>query len=220
MPPYGQPQFGGAPGGAPGGEMAGLESFMPYLMQARMASSMLPGDVTPTSILGLAGKFQEQAQAGGLSSTQAQAMQKVGTAEQLISILSKRFMETSPSQFGPMARLGGGLKRFGAKIGVSPAAIKSYEDFSKGTIGPIVRSLGEVGALSEGDVQRALNLVPNLSDTPEEANRKMSDLMQVLQISKQNIIGLGSGAGMAQQPMFGGTGGQGMPGSTMGFGTY
>lgn len=47
-------------------------------------------------------------------------------------------------------------------------------------LGRIVRSLGEVGALSEGDVTRAIKAIPNVWDTAEVAQQKIADLQDLI----------------------------------------
>ena len=60
---------------------------------------------------------------------------------------------------------------------------KNYQDFSIGTVSQLVKSLGEVGALAEGDVERALALIPKvtgISDSREVAVTKMNMLKELI----------------------------------------
>lgn len=61
--------------------------------------------------------------------------------------------------------------------------VSRYHDMSRATVAPLIRYLGEVGALAEGDVQRALGLQPRLfpmKDTEEVAKNKFIALRQIL----------------------------------------
>lgn len=59
-----------------------------------------------------------------------------------------------------------------------------FQDLSQSTIAPFVRFLGESGALAEGDVSRALGLLPNifpLPDTGEVAREKLKTLRGIIE---------------------------------------
>lgn len=64
---------------------------------------------------------------------------------------------------------------------------REYTAFAEGTVIPIVRTLGESGALSNQDVARAVNLIPNLGDTPELAQKKLGNLKQLLAGARQSV---------------------------------
>ena len=53
----------------------------------------------------------------------------------------------------------------------------------------IIRSLGEKGALAEGDVQRAFGAIPQVSDTEEVAVAKLAQLREVLSKYKASASG-------------------------------
>lgn len=61
----------------------------------------------------------------------------------------------------------------------------AYDTGSKGSLGSIIKALGDTGALSEGDQQRALQLLPNTSDSPQAAQIKYQQLLQILQSAGQ-----------------------------------
>jgi len=69
---------------------------------------------------------------------------------------------------------------------------KAYADFAKGTASPIVKLLGEVGTLAEGDIQRALGLLPEVTgfniDTPEVAATKIFRLEQLLTSAEDGTL--------------------------------
>jgi hypothetical protein len=53
--------------------------------------------------------------------------------------------------------------------------------FINGTVAPIIRALGEKGALAEGDVKRAIELMPKLSDTEEVALNKLGRIRSIME---------------------------------------
>ena len=61
--------------------------------------------------------------------------------------------------------------------------LNAYEAFAQGTLAPLIRAIGEKGALAEGDVLRAIELLPKtgsklneLPDTSVVARQKMQQL--------------------------------------------
>ena len=61
--------------------------------------------------------------------------------------------------------------------------LNAYEAFGQGTLAPLIRAIGEKGALAEGDIQRGINLIPktgnklgDLPDTSVVARQKMKQL--------------------------------------------
>jgi len=54
--------------------------------------------------------------------------------------------------------------------------VKAYMDFAGGVVAPLVRSLGEKGALTDVDIERAMKLIPKYPDTKEEAEIKIKEL--------------------------------------------
>lgn len=80
--------------------------------------------------------------------------------------------------------IGGAIK----DITQSDARYKAYSDIRGGSAAQIVRALGEKGALSDKDITRALNMLPNISglrgipDTPEVSKLKFKYLELMLQL--------------------------------------
>ena len=63
--------------------------------------------------------------------------------------------------------------------------LNAYEAFGQGTLAPLIRAIGEKGALAEGDIQRGINLIPKtgnkigeLPDTSVVARQKMKQLRE------------------------------------------
>lgn len=81
------------------------------------------------------------------------------------------------------AGVGGGLRDL-----LQKENYKSYSDVRAGSAAPIIRALGEKGALSDKDIERALALLPNISgvrgmpDLPHTAKQKFQFLRMLLGI--------------------------------------
>jgi hypothetical protein len=64
--------------------------------------------------------------------------------------------------------------------GYNPA-VAAYDSGAQGSLGMIIKALGDTGALSEGDQRRALELLPKTTDNEEAAKYKYQQLVQILQ---------------------------------------
>lgn len=65
-----------------------------------------------------------------------------------------------------------------------------FHDLTQSTVAPFVRFLGDSGALAEGDVQRALGLLPRifpLPDTGEVAAAKLRTLREIIELGVRNL---------------------------------
>ena len=58
--------------------------------------------------------------------------------------------------------------------------VYAYDTGSRGSLGSIIKALGDTGALSEGDQQRALQLLPSTTDSKAAAEKKYQQLLQIL----------------------------------------
>lgn len=56
----------------------------------------------------------------------------------------------------------------------------NYQDQGKASLGMLIKAMGDSGTLSDGDTQRALGLIPDITDSPEKAQNKYDTLMQML----------------------------------------
>ena len=59
--------------------------------------------------------------------------------------------------------------------------IAAYDSGASGSLGTIIKALGDTGALSEGDQKRALELLPKTTDSEQAAKMKYQQLIQILQ---------------------------------------
>ena len=87
----------------------------------------------------------------------------------------------------PKRALGAASRKFKSvsQMGVDEAA---YDSFIAGTLAPMIRGLGEKGALSDSDVKRAINLMPVLTDRPAVARRKVDQIRELIQENMKKII--------------------------------
>jgi hypothetical protein len=68
-----------------------------------------------------------------------------------------------------------------------------FHDMSQATLAPFIKFLGETGSLAQGDVQRAIGLLPRifpLPDTGEVARDKIAELEEIITrgVNKMNSV--------------------------------
>lgn len=61
----------------------------------------------------------------------------------------------------------------------------NYNEQGRGSLGMIIRAMGDSGQLAEGDVERAMGLIPQITDSKEKAADKYQKLMSMLQSAGQ-----------------------------------
>jgi hypothetical protein len=92
-----------------------------------------------------------------------------------------------------LARFANGVgNAIGSLAGTEAAQARTlFRDLSRGTVGPLIRSLGESGALAEGDVNRAIALLPSndglFPDSTDLANAKLGELEELLRRAAENL---------------------------------
>ena len=116
-------------------------------------------------------------------------LQKFSMAENVLDQL-----EGSLPGLEGRGRIGGNIQQIFSATGLSPN-VKIYNDFKNGVVIPLVRSLGESGALSNIDVERAVTLVPSVTDTPKEASGKLQKLRSLISQNKDAVLQLSSAGG-------------------------
>ena len=65
------------------------------------------------------------------------------------------------------------------------AEANTYWSVSRGALGKMIKGMGDTGALSEGDQKRALQMIPNITDTREAAEQKFMALYNILSSAAQ-----------------------------------
>lgn len=130
-----------------------------------------------------------QSAASSLNATQQNNLAKLESAGSAIDQLEQLYNQAG----GGQGRFGGKLTELGASLGMNSAA-SSYNSAARGLINQIAAAVGKTDSLNtEGEVQRALDLVPKITDTPEEAQIKLQSLRNMLAANKQtyqNIYGV------------------------------
>lgn len=124
-----------------------------------------------------------------LSAAQKQSLGKINTANAILDRFETMLGEVDRSDFGPAARVQGLASTIGAVTGLDQQA-KVYNDLRNGLMAQLAKALGESGALAQGDIDRALSLVPSLGETPNERSRKMMELRALISGMKQGITGV------------------------------
>lgn len=124
-----------------------------------------------------------------LNATQQGNLAKIESAGTAIDKLEELYNQAG----GGQGRIGGKLAEIGASIGLNKYA-STYDSIARGLINQIVAAVGKTDALNnEGEVKTAMDLVPKMTDTPEEAQIKLQSLRDMLNANKQtyqNIYGI------------------------------
>lgn len=124
-----------------------------------------------------------------LNATQQSNLAKLQSAGTAIDQLEQLYNQAG----GGQGRLGGAIAELGGSLGMNSAAT-SYNNAARGLINQIAAAVGKTDSLNtEGEVQRALDLVPKITDTPEEAQTKLQALRNMLNANMQtysNIYGV------------------------------
>lgn len=107
---------------------------------------------------------------------------------------------------------GGGRGRVGGLVGGAAGAIGAdenaynYNQFRDSLLAPLARAIsGEVGVLTDRDIKRADGLLPKLTDSPQEANRRLQLLMQAVQdqrTTNQRVYSSGGGQSSLSDVMY------------------
>ena len=177
------------------GSMAQSNPLLDQMSQISnaMSAAMAAGDVTAYNQLADLYKtayntyaMQEKMTGGATGSTanmstqeknQIAKLESAGTAlDQLESLFKKAG--------GGQGIIGGNLANFLGGLGIN-SDVSTYNQLAQGLINQIGAAIGKTDALNtEGEVQRALSLVPKLTDTNETAQNKLATLRALLQENK------------------------------------
>lgn len=191
-------------GGGGGGTPAGDLSSMSY--DATAGAGGEP-EVDPYSSLTIGGYSYDQLENGYVNALQAGDADAAKLIGNMISMLEDKIdrynkakeKDTSGiaskqrsamnvlsglmSNYQAQGPVGGRFTQFMNAItggGYNPT-VAAYDSGSAGSLGTIIKALGDTGALSEGDQKRALELLPKTTDSEEAARYKYQQLMQILQ---------------------------------------
>ena len=120
---------------------------------------------------------------GGLTNSQLENINKLDTAGNAIDELEALFQKAG----GGQGLIGGNATNFMASLGLNPDA-STYNALSRGLINQIGAAIGKTDSLNtEGEVQRAMELIPAFTDDAQTASNKLAQLRQMLQTNKQTV---------------------------------
>lgn len=110
---------------------------------------------------------------------------------------------------GAAGVIAGGLAGAVKDVTQNDPRYKAFSDVRAGSAAQIVRAMGEKGALSDKDIERALALLPNISgfrgmpDLPETAQSKLSFLRTMLRIDPKEwapMLDMAEQSGLIEKP--------------------
>lgn len=118
-----------------------------------------------------------------LSSTQLENINKLDTASNAIDELEALFNQAG----GGQGLLGGNIANWMGSLGLN-SDVATYNALSRGLINQIGAAIGKTDSLNtEGEVNRALELIPKMTDDAQTAQNKLAQLRQMLNTNKQTV---------------------------------
>ena len=115
-----------------------------------------------------------------LNASQQAQLAKFDAADSAIDELETLFNNAGGGK-GPIF---GNLQNIGGNIGLDSGA-KTYNDMAEGLVNQISAAIGKTDSLNtEGEVKRALKLIPQLTDDATTARNKLEELRRMLQTTK------------------------------------
>ena len=125
-------------------------------------------------------KNSKSGSTSGLSATQQTQLAKFDSADNAIDELEGLFDNAGGGK-GPIF---GNLQSLAGDWGWDSNA-RTYNQLSEGLINVIAQAVGKTDSLNtEGEVQRALQLIPQLTDDDQTARNKLEELRRMLQTTK------------------------------------
>lgn len=116
-----------------------------------------------------------------LTSTQIENLNKLDTASNAIDELEQLFNKAG----GGQGLIGGNAANFMASLGLN-SDVATYNSLSRGLVNQIGAAIGKTDSLNtEGEVNRALELIPKFTDDAQTARNKLEQLRQMLATNKQ-----------------------------------
>lgn len=119
-------------------------------------------------------KYESSAKGTSSSATNANSKSAVNVLSQLYDLYNNIQGGTGP--------VVGNITNFLNSItgGGYNTEANTYWQVSRGALGKMIKGMGDTGALSEGDQKRALQMIPNITDTREAAEQKFMALYNIL----------------------------------------
>lgn len=117
-----------------------------------------------------------------LTNAQQTQMAKLDSAENAIDELESLFDQAGGAK-GPIA---GWLQGIGGNLGLDSGA-RTYNQMSEGLVNQIAQAIGKTDSLNtEGEVKRALQLIPQLTDDATTAKNKLETLRRMLSSTRSS----------------------------------
>ena len=148
-------------------------------MSALMAGDSGAADVIVGMIDMLDNKVKRQQEIAKNSKDNSGTAQKQQAAMDILNTLMGNFQAQGPVG-GTFTNILNGLT--GGNYNYQAA---NYNEQSRGSLAMIIKALGDSGALAEGDVERAMGLIPQITDSEQKAYDKYAKLMTMLQSAGQ-----------------------------------
>ena len=130
-----------------------------------------------------AGTTTGTSQLNNLSNSQIENINKLDTAGNAIDELEQLFNQAG----GGQGLIGGNIANWLGSIGLN-SDVATYNSISRGLINQIGAAIGKTDSLNtEGEVNRALELIPKMTDDAQTAQNKLNQLRQMLSTNKQTV---------------------------------
>ena len=181
-------QNGNIMGGYPQVDMSPVLDQMNQIQNA-MSNAMAAGDIKAYSQLADMYKdayavYQAQAkmndtgtEGSSLSTAEKNQIAKLQSAGTALDQLESLYQKAG----GGQGVIGGNIANFLGGLGLN-SDVNTYNQLAQGLINQIGAAIGKTDSLNtEGEVQRALSLVPKITDDNQTAMNKLSTLRQLLQ---------------------------------------
>ena len=143
-------------------------------------SAIMAGDSGAANVIAdMIGMLDSKAERLQANSKDSDTAQKQQAAMNILNILM--------SNFQAQGFIGGNITNIlnsltGGNYNYQAA---NYNEQGRGSLAMIIKALGDSGTLAEGDVERAMGLIPQITDSQEKAADKYQKLMAMLQSAGQ-----------------------------------
>lgn len=143
-------------------------------------SAIMAGDSGAADVIAdMIGMLDAKTKRQESNKTKSGTAQKQQAAMDILNTLMGNFQAQGPIS-GTFTNILNGLT--GGNYNYQAA---NYNEQSRGSLAMIIKALGDSGALAEGDVERAMGLIPQITDSEQKAYDKYAKLMSMLQSAGQ-----------------------------------
>lgn len=114
--------------------------------------------------------------------TQQKAIAGAKQAQATLGTIDKSFSNAG----GGHGRIGGVLANLSGKVGLNDST-KTYNDTAVPLAASLYKALGNTGTITDNDQKRIASLIPKTTDTKGEAQKKITQLQDLLAQAEQNV---------------------------------